>query len=57
MFTKGHTQEPQSGNIPKVYPQQNGYINHITIIQKENKTATTYSIINLKIFGKKPRHK
>lgn len=57
MFTKGHTREPQSENIPKVYLQQNGCINHIALIQKQNKTTTAYSVINLKIFGTKPRHK
>lgn len=57
MFTKGHTQKPQSGNIPKIYPLQNGYINCITFIQNENKTTATYNITNLTIFGKKSRHK
>lgn len=53
MFTKGHTQKPQSGNIPKISPLQNGYINCITFIQNENKTTAIYNITNLTIFGKK----
>lgn len=57
MFTKEHTQKPQSRNIPKVYPQPNGYINLNIFIQKENKTTTTYNAINLTIFGEKARHK
>lgn len=53
MFIKGLTLESQSGNIPKMYPQQNEYINCNTFIQKEIKTTTTDNIINLAIFGKK----
>lgn len=45
MFTKEHAQDPQSGNIPNIHPQQNRYKNCIKFLQK-NKTTTVYKTMN-----------
>lgn len=35
MFTKGLKLESQSGNIPKVYPQQNEYIHKLQYVHSK----------------------